>query len=233
MIKLSTFGGKVSRTIPGVLTISGCLLTLLLLVPLARAGVEYEVWLSDQANTQGITSATPTGTHGGAIRIYEGADLDQIPPINNPVVLDVTTDLLPNANTTTGAHVSRIHGVSPSPDHVHMALNFVASGHLGIVDGRTKKPVCQFRTTSTATGRQNHMSFWTPDGLHIIVANQNGRILERVDVVRSAQGAAESFTFTMERQVWILPEVQVGFSDSRSVWTPMRPTTFHAQLPVS
>jgi hypothetical protein len=195
MTTLLTVGSLVSRRFRGALTILGCLFIFFLLVPVVRAGVEYEVWLSDQANTQGITPATPTGTHGGAIRIYEGADLDQTPPINNPLVLDVTADLFPDADVTTGAHVSRIHGVSPSPDHQHMALNFVASGHLGIVDGETKKPVCLFRTTETTTGRQNHMSFWTPDGLHILVANQNGRILERVDVVRNAQGAPISFTF--------------------------------------
>lgn len=91
--------------------------------------------------------------------------------------------------------MSRIHGILPSLDHDYMALSFVSSGHLGIVDGRTKKPVCLFRTTGTTTGRQNHMSFWIPDGRSIIVANQNGRILERVDVVRNAQGDPQSFVF--------------------------------------
>ncbi len=176
-------------------TILRSLVVVLLLPPGITAAEEYEVWLSDQANSQGITTAAPTGTHGGKIRIYDGIDLDQNPPINNPTVLDVTTDLFPGADTTTGAHVSRIHGVLPSPNHQHMALNFVASGHLGIVDGQTRKPVCLFRTTGTTTGRQNHMSFWTPDGLHIIVANQAGRILERVDVTRNSEGSLEGFTF--------------------------------------
>jgi hypothetical protein len=189
------FGGTPTRKIKGTWGISKSVFALLLLIPSVAVAAEYEVWLSNQANSQGITSAAPTGTHGGKIRIYEGADLDQKPPANNPTVLDVTADLFPNADGTTGAHVSRIHGVLPSPDHVHMALNFVASGHLGIVDGRTKQPVCLFRTTGTATGRQNHMSFWTPDGLHIIVANQNGRILERVDVVRNTYGVPERFIF--------------------------------------
>lgn len=173
----------------------GSLTALLLMLPGVGAAEEYEVWLSDQANTQGITTENPNGTHGGKIRIYEGSDLEQNPPINRPTVLDVTADLFPTALATTGAHVARIHGVLPSPDHVYMALNFVASGHLGIVDGRTKKPVCLFRTTGTSTGRQNHMSFWTPDGHHIIVANQNGRILERVDVVRNEEGVPERFAF--------------------------------------
>jgi hypothetical protein len=49
-----------------------------------------------------------------------------------------------------------MHGILPSPDNRYMALNFVASGHLGIVDGESKKAVCLFRTTRTNTGRQNH-----------------------------------------------------------------------------
>ena len=155
----------------------------------------YEVWVSDQANTQGITAQAPTGTHGGAVRIYDGADLEKTPPVDKPVVLDVTADLFPAANATTGAHVVRIHGILPSPDHRYMALNFVASGHLGIVDGETKLPVCLFRATGTSTGQQNHMSFWAPNGHSIIVANQNGRMLERVDVTRDSKGAVTSFEF--------------------------------------
>jgi hypothetical protein len=168
--------------------------SLLWSAPAAHAAA-YEVWVSDQANTQGITAATPTGTHGGHVRIYDGADLARTPPVDNPLVLDVTADLFPNADVSTGVHVTRIHGISPSPDHRHMALNFVASGHLGIVDGETKQPVCLFRTTGSNTGRQNHMSFWAPDGSSVIVANQNGRLLERVDVTRDGSGAVVGFDF--------------------------------------
>lgn len=160
-----------------------------------RAGTAYEVWLSDQANTQGITADVPNGTHGGHIVIYDGADLDHEPLIDNPLVLDVTTDLFQTANVTTGMHVSRIHGVVPSPDHRYMALNFVGSGHLGIVDGASRRPVCLFRTTGTTTGRQNHMSFWSTDGSHLIVANQSGRLLERVDVSRDRKGQVSGFVF--------------------------------------
>jgi hypothetical protein len=161
----------------------------------AASAQGYEVWVSDQANTQGISVGSPSGTHGGKVRIYDGADLEQTPPFDDPLVLDVTTDLFPTADVTTGTHVTRIHGITPSPDHRYMALNFVVSGHLGIVDGETKLPVCLFRSTGTSTGRQNHMSFWTPDGSHVMVANQNGRILERVDVARDVNGAVLGFAF--------------------------------------
>jgi len=165
------------------------------LAAVPRTRGSYEVWLSDQANTQGISLASPNGTHGGKIRIYDSADLDLPTPINNPLVLDVSTDLFPDAMATTAAPVSRMHGILTSPDSRYMALNFVASGHLGIVDGSSKRSVCLFRTTGTSTGRQNHMSFWTPNGDSLIVANQNGRMLERVDVVRNGAGQIQEFVF--------------------------------------
>jgi hypothetical protein len=171
------------------------------LLPSAKTRGAYELWLSDQANTAGLSMAVPNGTHGGKIRIYDAADLLLPNPINNPFILDVTADLFPTANLTTATHVARIHGILPSPDHRYMALNFVSSGHLGIVDGSSKKPVCLFRTTGTNTGRQNHMSFWTPNGNHIIVANQNGKLLERVDVVRGASGAVKEFVFNANASV--------------------------------
>jgi len=169
-------------------------LGLLLSVPAARSA-DYEVWVSDQANTRGITVDTPAGTHGGKVYIYDGADLALTQPLNSPLVLDVTTNLFPTADVTTGAHVTRIHGILPSPDHHYMALNFVGSGHLGIVKGQTRSPVCLFRTTGTDTGQQNHMSFWMPDGSSIVVANQNGRLLERVDLIRDNSGAVTGFNF--------------------------------------
>lgn len=158
-------------------------------------GTNYEVWLSDQTNSQGLSAGTPTGTHGGFVRIYNGADLEQNPPINNPLNVDVTAHLFPNANVTTGGHVTRIHGILPSPDHKHMGLNFVTSGHLGFVDGASKTPVCLFRTTGTSTGRQNHMSFWSPDGTKAIIANQNGRMIERVNVLRDGNGVLTGYEF--------------------------------------
>jgi WD40 repeat protein len=172
-----------------------------LLSPSARTRGAYEVWLSDQANTAGIDSSATTGTHGGKIRIYDAADLELATPLNNPFVMDVTADLFPNAFTNTQAHVARIHGILPSPDSRYMALNFVSSGHLGIVDGSTKKSVCLFRTTGTNTGRQNHMSFWTPNGNHIIVGNQNGKLLERVDVIRDSSGAVKEFVFNADATI--------------------------------
>ena len=148
---------------------------------------KYEVWLSDQTNSKGISALADTGTHGGFLRIYKSDDLEQKPPVNNPLNLDAA-DLFSNALASTGSQVIRLHGMLPSPNHNYMNVNFVTSGHLGIVDARTKIAVALFRTTGTSTGRQNHMSFWSPDGNYLMVANQNGRMLERINITWDASG---------------------------------------------
>ncbi len=155
----------------------------------------YEVSLSDQGNTQELTTINPNGLYGSKLRIYDGADLERNPPIDNPLVLDVVTDLFPNAISSTGAHVNRLHGTFPTPDNKYMALNFLASGHLGILDGETKKPVCLFRTTATSTGRQNHMARITPDGTKILIANQSGRMVELVEIEKNATGQVTGFNY--------------------------------------
>jgi len=86
------------------------------------------------------------------------------------------SDLFPNALAGTGSHLMRVHGTLPSPNMKYMAAALVASGHVAIIDGVTKHPKALFRTTGTPNGRQNHMGFWTADGKHLILANQNGRL---------------------------------------------------------
>ena len=152
--------------------------------------VKYEVWLSDQANSKGLSATVNTGTHGGFLRIYNSADLEFEPPINNPLVLDIA-DMFPNALANTGSNVVRVHGALPSPNMKYMAVAFVGSGHMAIIDGATKTAKALFRTTGTSTGRQNHMGFWTPDSKHLIVANQNGKMLERIDY----HPVTDTFTF--------------------------------------
>lgn len=164
------------------------LLSILFLLPTnAVWAVNYEVWLSDQVNSQGISADADTGTHGGIITIYDSADLEKQPPEHEPVNLEVT-EIWPDALQNTGAELARIHGMLPSPNHNYMTANFVASGHLGIIDGRTKEAVALFRTTGTDTGQQNHMSFWSADGTHILVANQGGKLLERINITWDETG---------------------------------------------
>jgi hypothetical protein len=186
----------------------------------AHNDMGYEVWLSDQTNTRCIGSSgeceaastdsvtggaiaainnADTGTHGGRIHIYDSTQLDVASPSGSgnsaAIIKDTTADWFPNAKLDTSGHVVRNHGILPTPDHEFMIVNFVGSGHLGVVNGDTKNAVCLFRSTGTSTGRQNHMSFPSPGGDYILVANQAGKMMERVNITRDLDGVATAFTW--------------------------------------
>jgi hypothetical protein len=164
--------------------------------------ISYEVWVSDQTNSQGISRENPNGTHGGFLRVFDGEDLDSDDKPRHRA-LD-TAWLWRNALANTGSHVVRIHGMTPSPNHNYLAVSFVASGHLGLVDARKRRAVALFRTTetkngdldgagnaiagSTKSGQQNHLSLWSPDGKYLLISNQNGKLLERVNLSWDKEG---------------------------------------------
>ena len=147
------------------------------------APVAYEVWMTDQNNTAGFSMTAPRGTHGGRLLVYDGADLD-LPgiPLNTPTTIDFATMYALGPANTSGANVVRPHMAVPSPDHRYVAIAFVASGHIAIIDGATKASKALFRMSAGFGGaRQAHAGFWTPDGTALIVANQNGKLLERIN----------------------------------------------------
>jgi hypothetical protein len=153
----------------------------------------YEVWMTDQNNTAGYSQAAPRGTHGGRLLIYEGADLDHPGgPVDAPIVLDLAGVFAAGGpNNATGADVVRPHMILPSPDGRHLALAFVASGHVAILDGASRSPKALFRMSAGAGGaRQAHAAFWLPDGSAVVVANQNGKLLERI----TYDGATDTFS---------------------------------------
>jgi hypothetical protein len=145
---------------------------------------EYEVWMVDQNNTAGFSAATPRGTHGGRLFIYDSRELDRrFGPVNTPRVIDLAALFaIGGPYNNTGVNVVRPHMALPSPDRrKFMALAFVVSGHVAIFDGATKLPKALFRmSVGAGNAIQAHAAFWTPDGSALIVANQNGKLLERI-----------------------------------------------------
>jgi DNA-binding beta-propeller fold protein YncE len=164
-----------------------CLCFLLALSPLlAQRG--YEVWLTDQNNTAGFSAQAPRGTHGGRIYIWQSKDLENPagPVLNRPESIDTAVLLAAGGpNNSTGAEVSRPHMLAVSPDQKYMALAFVSSGHVSIIEAATRKIKATFRMSPGSGGaRQAHAAQWTMDGNAIIIANQNGKLLERIDYDR-------------------------------------------------
>jgi hypothetical protein len=136
----------------------------------------FEVWIADQSDTR--------AGFGGQLLIYEGShlmgeDAAQATPIAR---LDLGADTSDLCRTATGRNPVRPHMILFNNEHTHAILSFVASGHVVIFDAAARKPLNCFETTvGSTTTRQAHAAFPAPDGSYILVANQNGKRLERID----------------------------------------------------
>ena len=142
-----------------------------------RASRDYEVWLVDQSNSPGLG-------YGGSIHIYDGGDLaSRNPSGTQPVaVLDLAGATAALCMSATGANPVRPHMILFNSRHTHAVLSFVASGHVVIFNAATRQPVACIRTSVGAGGaRQAHAAFPAPDDSYILVANQNGKLLERIN----------------------------------------------------
>ena len=143
--------------------------------PAASDEGSFEVWAVDQSNTAGATS-------GGTLYVYPGPELAGVAAESaTPERFDLggaTTNL---CIAQTGAAPVRPHMILMSPTHTHALLAFVASGHVVVFDAATRAPLKCFRMSPGVGGaRQAHAAFPSPDGSFVIVANQNGKLLERI-----------------------------------------------------
>jgi hypothetical protein len=151
----------------------------------SRGGGGFEVWLVDQSNSNGLA-------HGGTIHIYPEAELRRG---GKHVARGTSIDLAGRTSAlcmaTTSANPVRPHMLLFNAKHSHAVLSFVASGHVVIFDAAKREPVSCIRTSAGASGaRQAHAAYPSPDDSYILVANQNGKLLERID----ANFGANAFT---------------------------------------
>lgn len=136
-------------------------------------------------------------------------------PLFGPTVIEAA-DVFPNALSELGANVERLHGMLPNRSHRFMNVNFFGRvGLVGIIDAEgqcvetinghkqcyeiqgdprsaAKLAKALFRTTGPeGSSPSNHMSFWSPDGTKLLIANLGAKLVERIDYDR----ATDTFTF--------------------------------------
>ena len=152
-----------------------------------RANPRYEVWLIDQ---QGADA----GGANGLLHVFDGESL-----VGDPTGAVAETTALGGAvrslcEERTGSTPLRPHmlvfngGDADGPGgNTHAALAYVASGHIAFLDADTREPV-----GCVDAGTQAHAAWPTPDQRHLIVANQNGKRLQRIATDYDAN------TFTLE-----------------------------------
>lgn len=138
---------------------------------------QHEVWLVDQSNTDNASAPT----FGGRIHIYDGAALRGDTAEAEAEVVELSAATADLCRTSTGANPVRPHMIYFNAAQTHAVLSFVASGHVVIFDAPTREPLACFRSEPGLGGaRQAHAAVPTPDERFIIVANQNGKKVERI-----------------------------------------------------
>jgi hypothetical protein len=151
----------------------------------AADSAAFEVWLIDQSNS-------PGKSYGGTISIFSGDDISgQSASRARPrATIDLGGDTAALCLSQTAANPVRPHMIFFNTTGSHAVLGFVASGHVVFFNAATRTPVACLRTTPGAGGvRQAHAAFPTPDDAMVLVANQNGKLVERI----ATDYAAESF----------------------------------------
>jgi hypothetical protein len=134
----------------------------------------YEVWLVDQEDKDTLGA--------GTLHIFDGRELSRDAASAVPETVNLATDVETMCKEKTGTPPRRPHmlvfngGDNDGPGgNTYAALTFLASGHVVFLDAETRKPV-----GCIDVGTQAHAAWPTPDQRYLIVANQNGKLLQRI-----------------------------------------------------
>ncbi len=137
------------------------------------AGPPFEVWALDQSGT------------AGTLYVYDGLALGASPTRATPEVIDLAGTVAALCSSQTGAAPTRAHMLLFNRSQTHAILSYVATGHVVFMDAATRSPVA-----CIDVGDQAHAAFPAPDESYVVVANQNGKLLQRI----TTDYATNSFT---------------------------------------
>ena len=136
----------------------------------------HEVWIIDQSNTQD-DDGNGTLDSGGTLYIYQGDALagnDETAAI--PEVIDLGGAARSLCLSQTGTAPVRPHMFFFNGAGSHAVIAFVTSGHVLFMDTETRAAV-----KCIDVGVQAHAAVPSNDQTFIVVANQNGRLLHRIN----------------------------------------------------
>ncbi|HEV2874324.1 MAG TPA: hypothetical protein VGW14_04185, partial [Thermoleophilaceae bacterium] len=134
----------------------------------------YEVWLIDQEDR--------FNAGAGTLHVFDGDELTDDAESAEPESIDLGLAVRQRCEAETGSTPSRPHmlvfngGDDDGPGgNTHAMIAYVASGHVAFLDAQTREPL-----DCIDVGAQAHAAWPTPDQEHLIVANQNGKQLNRI-----------------------------------------------------
>ena len=134
----------------------------------------YEVWLIDQEDklNAGV----------GTLHVFDGEELADHARSADPESIDLGGAVRALCEAETGSTPSRPHMLvfnggddDGAGGNTHAVIAYVGSGHVAFLDAATREPVA-----CIDVGVQAHAAWPTPDQRHLIVANQNGKLLNRI-----------------------------------------------------
>jgi len=128
----------------------------------------YEVWTVDQSNSAGKAS-------GGTLYVYNGRQLARTGGGAVPERIDLGGAAEALCVSQTGSVPVRPHMLLFNASRTYAVLSFVASGHVLFIDASARKPVA-----CVDAGIQAHAAVPAPDQSYVVVANQNGKVLQRI-----------------------------------------------------
>lgn len=138
---------------------------------------KYEVWAVDQ-------SSSPGKDFGGTIHIWAGRDLERrhLAAFAVSETIDLSAEAAALCLARTGANPIRPHMIAMNASQTHAIVSFVVSGHVLFINAERREPVECLRTSVGSTGaRQVHFAIPSPDETYVSVANQNGKLFERIN----------------------------------------------------
>ncbi len=197
------------------------------------SGLGYEVWGADQSNS--VADAPARGVDGSYIWVWDSEDIQRqvtqgtvAQPLgcdgrnqagDGPCDIKVVFpgNLMEHDDSgPTGAQLDdylygRLHGMITDPQNRYMNVNLFGPGNgfVGIIDGATKEAVALFRVTATTSGQRVHMSDWSKDGNSLLIANLNGKILERIDLTRDEHGTIVAAEFNQSAGLGVGKSLEV------------------------
>ncbi|GAA5116430.1 hypothetical protein JIN84_18990 [Luteolibacter yonseiensis] len=171
-----------------------------LLLTGAQAVQKHEIWLLDQTNTYD-SDGNGTLDSGGHLYLYNGDDFAGT-GVPNPVPqkIDLGGTIATNVKTTTGEAPVRPHYISFNPTGTHAVITFVATGHVLIIEAATRNVVY-----SVDVGVQAHAANVSPTNDYILVANQNGKLVQRIDANFGTNTFALDSTATLDLANGVTP----------------------------
>ena len=164
--------------------LAGALAGMLVLGPGGAAAVhgdddgdkaEYEVWVMDQSDTRD-EDGNGTLESGGTLYVYQGDELTRRGARAVPEVIDFGGAARDLCVAQTGTAPRRPHMFFFNASRTHAIVSFVATGHVLFMETETRAPV-----GCLDVGVQAHSSVPSHDETYIVVANQNGRLLQRIN----------------------------------------------------